>query len=139
MLEDPADEDLDRIARQWVVACELVESHCDGAKLDQSLADLDHIQTVLDLEVLSPADTYELQCLGIALGRVLARNVPGLDWAVAHDEHERDPTIRYAKTTLQINVLTQISKRVERGEPVSVRRLYELAAEAVQELAHKVD
>src|SRR5262245_11939407 len=93
MLSDPREEDTTRLARQWLVAVDLVRRHCD-AEVDQSLADLDNIQVLLDLNVLDPTDTYELQCLGVALGRVLARNVPGLDWAVIEDEYGRDPTIR---------------------------------------------
>src|SRR5262249_30432061 len=130
MLSDPNKEDTARRAEQWLVAFDLVRRHC-GEELDQSLTDLGRIQRVLDLGVLAPTDTYELQCLGIALGRVLAHNVPGLDWAIVDDEYGRDPTIRFRKTTFQINVLTQISKRIERGEHVDVRRLYDLNVENV--------
>ena len=105
MLSDPNEEDTKRLAEQWLVAFELVKRH-SGVELDQSLADLDRIHAVLELEVLAPTDSYELQCLGIALGCVLAHNVPGLDWAIVDDESGRDPTIRYRKTTLLINVLT---------------------------------
>jgi hypothetical protein len=138
MLSDPSEEDTTRLAEQWLVAFELVLQHC-GAELDQSLADLDRLQALLDLEVLAPTDTYELQCLGIALGRVLAHNVPGLDWATVEDEYGRDPTIRYRRTSFQINVLTQISKRVERREPVDVRRLYDLSVENVARHGNAAD
>lgn len=139
MLEEPAADDLDRIAAQWIVAAELVGEHLGGTELDQSPDDLERIQALLDAGVLSAADTYELQCLGIALGRVLVRNIPGLDWAVIDDEYGRDPTIRLRKTSLQINVLTQISSRVERGAGFRVRDLYDSALEAVRRLADRVD
>src|SRR5262245_54549396 len=93
-LQDPVPEDLDRIAKQWLVADRLVSEHL-GETLDQSPSDLERLQKLLELAVVAPHQTYELQCLGIALGRVLVRNVSGLDWAVVEDEYGRDPTIRY--------------------------------------------
>jgi hypothetical protein len=39
------------------------------------------------------------------------------------DEFGTDPTLRFKNTTLQVNVLTMISKRVERGERVDVSDL----------------
>ena len=38
------------------------------------------------------------------------------------DEYGSDPTQRFKKTSININALTMISKRVERDEPVDVFR-----------------
>ncbi len=137
-LQDPEPVDLDRIAKQWVVANRLVTEHL-GEALDQSPNDLGRLQKLLELAVLAPQQTYELQCLGIALGRVLARNVSGLDWAVIEDEYGRDPTIRYRQTTLQFNVLTMISKRLESGQGVNIRAMYDWACSQVEALKSAVD
>jgi hypothetical protein len=36
------------------------------------------------------------------------------------DEFGTDPTLRFKKTTIQVNALTMISKRVERDEKVDL-------------------
>lgn len=123
-LSDPTHEDIERLTKQWLKACELVEHHV-GEVLDQSERDLDRLQELLDRAVLDPSQTWELQCLGIALGRVLVKNTPSLDWAMVDDEYGRDPTIRLRGTEAIYNVLTMISKRVEKRDEVDVRALYE--------------
>jgi hypothetical protein len=45
------------------------------------------------------------------------------------DEYGTDPTLRFKKTTIQINALTMISKRVEMDEPVSLRWLLDKTRE----------
>lgn len=136
--KSPTEEDVDRLARQWLVAVRLVEEHT-GESLDQSTADLARLQRLLDLGLLTADRTWELQCLGVAMGRVLARNVPGLDWAIVEDECGRDPTIRFRESSLRINVLTMISKRVEAGKPVSVAEMYEWIRRRVEELEGQVE
>lgn len=137
-LLDPGIEDLDRIAEQIAVADRLVKEHL-GEALDQSPEDLDRLQKLVERAVLAPQQTYELQCLGLALGRVLVRHVPGLGWAVIEDEYGRDPILRYRRTTLQFNVLTMISKRVEAGQKVDVRAMYDWTRSQVEGLKHTVD
>jgi len=78
--------------------------------------------------VFKKSQTYELQSLGVAFGDVLASELP-LRWVLVTDEFGTDPTLRFKKTTIQINALTMISKRVERDEPVSVQRLLDKTRE----------
>jgi len=78
------------------------------------------------------SQTYELQCLGVAFGDVLASELP-LRWVMVTDEYGTDPTLRFKETTLQINALTMISKRVERGEAVNISELLRATRE---QLAH---
>jgi hypothetical protein len=134
----PTADDLNRIDEQWTVADGLVQAN-GGQRLDRSLGDIDRLQALIERGVLTAAQTYELQCLGIALGQVLARNVAGLDWAVIEDEYGRDPTIRYRDTSFQVNVLTMISKRVESGQPVDVRGMYEWVRAQLKSLGTQVD
>jgi hypothetical protein len=135
-LTPPEDEDISRLAKQCLIAEGLVHDLL-GETLDQTPRDLRRIQDVLNTGRCT--DTFELQCLGIAFGRVLAKNVSGLDWAIADDEYGHDPTIRFAQTTLQFNVLTMISKRVERGESVNVQDLYDSMLLKLSELKKEVD
>ena len=119
----PTLEDTKRLASQWLSASKLAEEEF-SRPLDQSQADLATIQRLLDDDVVDRGK-YSLQCLGVALGRVMIRNIQGLDWWMVEDEFGRDSCLRYLDTTIQVNPLTMISKRVERGETVDVANLFE--------------
>jgi hypothetical protein len=133
----PLEDDTRRLASQWLSVSRLVEEVC-GHPLTQELTDLDDLQRLLDQDEVD-SSTYARQCLGVALGRVMAKNINGLDWWIVEDEYGRDPCLRYEHTTLQINPLTMISKRLERGDQVSVRELYELTVEAIASRKHSAD
>jgi hypothetical protein len=49
------------------------------------------------------------------------------------DEYGIDPTLRFKNTSININALTMISKRVERDEPLDVFRLLQKNREALSE------
>ncbi len=134
----PSDDDLTRLAKAAMTASDLVSRHV-GTDLDTSEADLDRLQQLLDRGALRPADRHELRCLGVAFGRVIVANVEGLDWAIIDDEYGRDPTLRYRESSLTINVLTMISKRIEDGRIVDVRELYDLTREHLVNRKHEVD
>jgi hypothetical protein len=139
VITNPTADDIDRLAKQWLVADRYVREQCGGDRLQQTVGDLQFLQRVLDAQVIAPTQTFELQCLGVALGRVLAANVEGLEWAIVDDEYGRDPTIRYRGTTLQLNVLTMISKRVEQGERVDIQQMYGGLCGKVRALKDEVD
>lgn len=46
-------------------------------------------------------------------------------------EYGTDPTLRFKNTSININVVTMISKRVEAGEPVDVFSLFQQMREAL--------
>lgn len=95
----------------------------DGAgKLTRSAADLPVLQKLIDDHVFQKSQAYELQCLGVAFGDVLASEFP-VRWVMVTDEFGTDPTLRFKKTTLQINALTMISKRIQADQPVDVSKL----------------
>jgi uncharacterized protein DUF3806 len=87
----------------------------------------------IDDKVFKKSQTYELQCLGVAFGDVLTSELP-LRWMMVTDEFGTDPTLRFKKTTLQINALTMISKRVERDEHVDVSELLRMTREQLAEI-----
>jgi hypothetical protein len=130
----PTADDTDRLASQWLSVSQLVRDVC-GCELTQSLEGLDAIQRVLDEDEVG-SDTYARQCLGVALGRIMATNIAGLDWWIVEDDFGRDACLRFKLTTLQLNPITMISKRLERGEQVSVRELFRLASKTITERAH---
>lgn len=131
----PSPEETKQLASQWLSVSRLAEVEW-SRPLDQSLEDLAAIQRLLDDDVVDRG-TYALQCLGVALGRVMIRNIQGLDWWMVQDEFGRDPCLRYLETTIQINPLTMISKRVERGEEVDVKLLFEQSKATLGEMKHR--
>ena len=103
-----------------------------GTTLTKTKSDLPVLQRIIDERMFKKSQTYELQCLGVAFGDVLASELP-LRWVMVTDEYGTDPTLRFKETTLQINALTMISKRVERGEAVNISELLRATRE---QLAH---
>ncbi len=88
---------------------------------------------MIDDKAFSKSQTYELQSLGIAFGDVMASELP-LRWVMVTDEYGTDPTLRFKGTTVQINALTMISKRVEKDEKVNLSDLLRITREQVTRL-----
>jgi hypothetical protein len=122
-IEAPDEADTDQIARQLIYAETLVKK-ITGADLSGNLADLALLQRVLDSGEIGSEATYELQSLGMVLGRVFVNENKDYDWWMVEDEYGRDPAIRLKETSLLLFPLTMISKRVEDGEEVNVLELY---------------
>ncbi len=129
----PDEDDIDRIARQLIHAAALV-SDAVGASLCGDLTDLPRLQGALDSGRFGPTDTYALQSLGLAFGKVFVNEHPEFDWWMVDDEHGRDPAIRFRTTTLLMFPLTVLSKRVERGEPVDVGALFAQVSAGLQRI-----
>jgi hypothetical protein len=124
VIEAPTDEDITSIAKAWIHANGLCREVL-GEQLDGTDADLSRLQGILDSGVVDRSATYTLQSLGIALGKVFVNDNQGYDWWMVQDECGRDPAIRYERSTLLAYPTTMISKRIEDGEHVDVRELYE--------------
>ena len=129
----PATEEAERIEaqRRWV------REHFDeDARHLYELRDekLRLIQTILDAGWIEASETVKLQCLGITLGDALVQEL-GLEWVMVEDEYGRDPAIRKPGTTVLAFPLTMISKRVERGEAVVVRDLFDGVVDHVRRMA----
>ena len=129
-----SDDDLTGLASQWMSVVQLVREEYDE-EFDLQIRSLILLQRVLDDELLEPTNTYGLQCLGVALGRIFAENIKELDWWIVDDEYGRDPCLRYLESSLQVNPVTMISKRVERGERVQVQELFEQTLESVARIS----
>ncbi len=132
-IEAPAEADVERIAQQIVHAQQLVEQ-VTGKRLTGGLADLALLQATLDAGLVEPEATWSLQALGMAFGKVFVENNEGYDWWMVEDEYGRDPAVRYGETTLLVFPQTMISKRVEDGEAVAMRELYDGLRETLDEV-----
>jgi len=126
-------EDTTRLEQQRGVVAAAAKQRYGTAALTKTKADLMVLQRLLDDRAFTKTQTYELQCLGIAFGDVLASELP-LRWMMVTDEYGTDPTLRYKDTTIQINALTMLSKRVERGEDVDVQTMLRMSGEQTAQL-----
>lgn len=119
-------------AREWV------KGHF-GDQLDERYAPLEGKLRVVDAIVrkgwVEPSETWKLQALGVALGDALAQKLM-LDWVTVEDEYGCDPALNWPGTSVYSYPLTMISKRIERGEAVDVRELFEDACAHLSEMAH---
>ena len=129
---EPTDEDITRLAHQ-VLAVGKRATQLGLPDPVGSEQDLTVLQAMLDSGAIDGEDTYLLQSMGVVLGKVLVSVEDGLDWSIVHDEYGSDPTLRYRNTRLCVNVLTTISKRVEDGEEVEIRELFQ----GLREILHR--
>jgi hypothetical protein len=121
-------EDSTRLEQQRAVVAAAAKQRYGTTALTRTKRDLLILQSLINDRVFKKSQTYELQSLGVAFGDVLASELP-LRWVLVTDEFGKDPTLRFKETTIQINALTMISKRVERDEPVSVQWLLDKTRE----------
>jgi hypothetical protein len=128
-------EQRDSLDKQRRFVTTLLQRHFPKSTLQGGAQDLTSLQSVLDSGLVRSNQTWELQALGVVLGDAIASSIPDLAWWSVTDEFGTDPTLRYRETLLQINALTMISKRVERGEVVDVKRLASLTAEHINKSA----
>ena len=103
------------------------------AKYQTAAGKLGLLRAVLQANLYSVEQTYELQCLGIVLGDALVQEM-GMEWVMVDDEYGRTPAVRLANTSLILFPQTMISKRVERGEDVDVFNLFNGVASEVERL-----
>lgn len=131
-----APKDAARLEKQRQVVEAAAKQRYGTTALTKSKADLPVLQRLLDDRVFTTNQTYELQCLGVAFGDVLASELP-LRWTMVTDQFGTDPTLRYRDTTIQVSALTMISKRVERGESVDLNGLLAGTRKAIADLEKK--
>jgi uncharacterized protein DUF3806 len=125
-------EDAERIEKQrnWV------RDHYDPESVhlyDTLEGKLRLLDTILKENWIEPNETWKLQSLGITFGDALAEKME-LFWVAVEDEHGRDPALHDKGTTIVMFPLTTISKRVEGGEIVDVRELFENACQTISRL-----
>jgi hypothetical protein len=125
---DLSREDSARLEHQRTVVAAEVKRRYGTRTLTRTKQDLPVLQDLIDEGVFNKSQTYELQSLGVAFGDVLASELP-LRWVMVVDEFGTDPTLRFKQTTVQINALTMISKRIEKGEPVNLLELLRVTRE----------
>jgi hypothetical protein len=125
-----ADRDILRTQRN--VVDELARRHVGSTLTAGGLQDLRVLQQLIDLRVLKPDQTFELQALGVALGDVMAAQL-GLDWVGVQDELGRSRGLRLGETQVVIFPVTMISKRVELDVDFTLDELYRKSRKTIEE------
>ena len=125
-------QDKARLDQQRAVVAAAAKQRYGTPTLSRTKNDLSILQRLIDDKVFTKSQTYELQSLGVVFGDVLASEVD-LRWVMITDEYGTDPTLRFKNTSININALTMLSKRVEREEHVDVFSLLETNREALAE------
>jgi hypothetical protein len=125
-------DDKARLDRQRSIVAAAAKRHGAGTLVGTN-ADLPVLQKLIDDRVFNKSQTYELQSLGVAFGDVLANQLP-LRWVMVTDEFGTDPTLRFKKTTVQINALTMISKRIERDEHPDLEQLLRITRQQLSRI-----
>lgn len=125
-------KDSKRLDQQRAVVAAAAKQRYGTAALSRTKRDLPILQRLLDDKAFKKSQTYELQSLGVVFGDVLASELP-LRWVNITDEYGTDPTLRFKKTSLNINALTMISKRVERDEPVDLSEMMQKTRDALSD------
>jgi hypothetical protein len=116
---------------------EILQHHLPDASLRGGFDDLAALQSILDAGLVRRDQPWELQALGVVFGDAMASIIPGLAWWSVTDEFGTDPTLRYRESSLNVNALFMIAKRVERGEAANVKALVDLTAEHISKSAGK--
>jgi hypothetical protein len=127
-------EDRTRLAQQRAIVTAAAKQRYGTSILKKTVADLPVLQRLIDDKVFNKKQTYELQSLGIAFGDVLENELP-LRWVMVTDEYGTDPTLRFKGTTVQINALTMISKRVEKDQNVNLSELLRITPEELTRIS----
>jgi Domain of unknown function (DUF3806) len=124
-------QDRVRLDAQRAVVATAVKQRYGVSALTKTTADMPVLQRLIDDRTFNKRQTYELQSLGVAFGDVLSTELP-LRWVIVTDEYGADPTLRFKSTTMQINALTMISKRIERDEAVKLDELLRITREQLK-------
>ena len=135
---EPTENEYQDLARKWLSAKNLIVEEYDY-ELNQSEQDLLYIQKAINDELIDFQNDHALDCLGVAFGRVIAKNSDVLDWWVVEDEFGRDIIMRYKETSLRFNVINRLGKRLSEGSKVDVNWFYNKILTQLSELKDKVE
>ncbi|HTO63278.1 MAG TPA: DUF3806 domain-containing protein [Bradyrhizobium sp.] len=95
------------------------------------------LDTIVRSDWIARDETWKLQSLGVTFGDALVQKL-GLPWVTVEDEYGSGPALHDEGTTIVVFPLTTISKRVERGDAVDVRELFDQACGSITRLRNEL-
>jgi hypothetical protein len=128
-------DDRTRLAQQRAIVTAAAKQRYGTSILKKTVADLPVLQRLINDNVFKKTQTYELQSLGIALRGCLGERTPVAMRDGVTDEYGTDRTLRFNGTTVQINALTMISKRIEKDEKVNLAELLRITREQLTRMS----
>jgi len=131
-IESLSDDDAHRLEQQRAWVCGHYEEHARH-HYETVEGKLRLLETIINSGWIEPTETWKLQSLGVTFGDALSEKM-GLSWVAVEDEYGRDPALHDYGTTIVVFPLTTISKRIERGEAVDVRELFDQACQSISRL-----
>ena len=120
---DLSPDDVAQLDKQRDLVLDVAKKRYGTNAFTKTKSDLAIIQKIVDDNVFQKNQTYELQSLGVVFGDVLATESK-LHWMMVTDQWGTDPTLRFENTSIQINALTMLSKRIEDGRGVDAADLF---------------
>lgn len=131
--------DVNELGAAWARIDDLVRSlprtaEGEAPALNRSPDDLDHVHGLLEAKSITTSDQGLLQDMGVVLGFVLNAVEPRLVWVVVDDEDGRSLGLHYRESEILLFPMTMFSKRVERGEALSVRGIFDGILAQLEEL-----
>ena len=95
-----------------------------GAALDQSKADLAHLQRILDDGLYDDSHRDELRAMGAVFGNVLEKHL-GFEWVAAQTAREEEPALRLkTEKSLIVFPLRMIFDAVANGGRVDLTHMF---------------
>jgi hypothetical protein len=88
---------------------------------------------LLEAQPVEPDTPWEA-AIGVAFGDALAQKLM-LDWITVEDDYGREAGLLWPGTTITVFPLTMIAKRVEDGENIDIRELFEMTCIDLGDLA----
>jgi hypothetical protein len=130
------DADQQQLAAQRAVVERFLADDASRANYLTAAGKLGTLRAILKANAFAPAQTYELQCLGVVLGDAFVQDLK-MEWVIVEDAFGRDPGVRVPGTSILLFPLTMISKRIERGEMVDVFALFNGVAAQVDQVRRR--
>jgi hypothetical protein len=138
IISELTDEDVAALAEQRSLIESYLGDEESRRKYQKPVGKLGLLRALLEKQVFSAEQTYELQSMGVVLGDVFAQDL-GMGWIVVEDSFGRTPALRYPNTTIILYPITMISKRIEAGEQVDIFDMYNSLAAEVDEILQDTD
>lgn len=100
-------------------------------QFDGDKRDLRHLQRLADKGILSDDDILKWQKVGVIFGDILVEEFD-LEWVSYEDERGKSKALQWRDTMNFVFPITLFSRRVEYGEEIDVKEIYNKVAEDIK-------